>query len=101
MTAMVTMVEGVVPPDRVEDLLEAFPTGELPPYILATTLARMSGSDRWRVVTVWRSRQELDDYIASVDTPAALAAFRAAGVEPEVSMWEPDRVLISGSGADA
>jgi hypothetical protein len=95
---MVTMVEGVVPPERVAELLEAFPTGEPPPYILATTLARESGSDRWRVVTMWRSREELEEYIASVETPAAMAAFRAAGVEPEVTMWEPDRVLLSGGG---
>jgi len=89
------MVEGVVPAGRVPDLLEAFPAGDLPPFILSTTLARESTSDRWRVVTIWRSREDLDAYVASVDTPAALAAFRAAGVEPEITIWDADRVLFS------
>ena len=93
--AVVTAVEGVVPADRVSDLLDTFPAGDLPPFILATTLAKDAGSDRWRVVTIWRSREELDEYVASVDTPAALAAFRAAGVEPELTIWEADRVMFS------
>jgi hypothetical protein len=96
--AIVTAVEGVVPADRVSDLLDAFPAGDLPPFILATTLAKEVGSDRWRVVTIWRSRQELDKAIASVETPVAIAAFRAAGVEPELTIWEADRVLFSGEG---
>ena len=49
---------------------------------------------------MWRSREELEEYIATVDTPAALAAFRAAGVEPEVSMWEPARMLLSSGGGN-
>ncbi|MDX1690851.1 MAG: hypothetical protein R3290_07505 [Acidimicrobiia bacterium] len=50
------------------------------------------------MLTIWRSRDELDEYLASVDTPAALEAFRAAGVEPELTMWEADRVLFSARG---
>jgi hypothetical protein len=46
-------------------------------------------------VTIWRSSEDLEEYRASVDTPAALAAFRAAGVEPELTIWEADRVLFS------
>lgn len=94
-TAVVTMVEGVVPAERVSSLLETFPAEDLPPFILATTLCRETSSDRWRVVTIWRSPEELEDYRASVDTPAALAAFRAAGVEPDVTIWKADRVLFS------
>ena len=101
-SAVVTMVEGVVPAEGVPALLETFPAaepGDLPPFILSTTLAREADSDRWRVVTIWRSREDLDEYLASVDTPGALAAFRAAGVEAEVSLWEADRVLFSeGAG---
>jgi hypothetical protein len=96
-SAVVTMVEGVVPPERVSDLLDSFPAEGLPPFILGTTLANEATSDRWRVVTIWRSREELDEYVASVDTPAALAAFRAAGVEPELSIWDADRVLLSSA----
>lgn len=99
-SAVVTTVEGVVPAERVPALLEAFPAaepGDLPPFILATTLTREADSDRWRVVTIWRSREELDEYVASVDTPGALAAFRAAGTEAEVTLWEADRVLFSKS----
>lgn len=95
---VVTMVEGEVDPARVPDLLEAFPAtsvGELPDFILGTMLVRESESNRWRVVTQWRSMSDLQDYVASVETPGAKAAFQAAGVEPSVTVWSADRVLVN------
>ena len=71
--------------------------GDLPPFILSTTLAREADSDRWRVVTIWSSQDALNQYLASVDTPGALAAFQAAGAEAEVSVWQADRVVFSES----
>ena len=95
---MVTMVEGEVDPARVPDLLEAFPAtsvDELPEFILATMLVRESESNRWRVVTQWRSIDDLQEYIRSVETPGAKAAFQAAGVEPTVTVWSADRLLVN------
>jgi heme-degrading monooxygenase HmoA len=97
-SAVVTMVEGVVPDEGVSALLEAFPgpDEQLPPFIIGTSLSRETTSNRWRVVTIWKSQADLEEYVASVETPAALAAFRAAGVEPDLSIWEADRVMLSG-----
>lgn len=85
-------------PARVQDLLEAFPAksvDELPESILGTMLVRESDSNRWRIVTQWRSMVDLQDYLASVETPGAKAAFQAAGVEPSVTVWSADRVLVN------
>ncbi len=95
---VVTIVDGDVEPARVPDLLEAFPAkspDELPEFILGTMLIRESGSNGWRVVTLWRSMGDLEEYVKSVETPGAKAAFQAAGVEPSVTVWSADRVLIN------
>ena len=95
---VVTMVEGEVESTRVADLVEAFPAqsvDELPDFILGTMLVQESESDRWRVVTLWRSMGDLEAYVRSVETPGAKAAFQAAGVEPSVSVWTADRVLLN------
>jgi hypothetical protein len=94
---VVTMVEGTVEPARVPDLLGSFPATsaeELPPQLLGTMLVRESDSDRWRIVTLWRSMNDLKEYLREVETPAARQAFLAAGAEPTVSVWEADRVLL-------
>lgn len=94
---VVTMVEGTVDPARVPDLLESFPATsaeELPPHLLGTMLVHESDSDRWRIVTLWRSMNDLEEYLRAVETPAARQAFLAAGAEPTVSVWKADRVLL-------
>lgn len=94
---VVTMVEATVDPDRVPDLLEAFPARsaeDLPDHLLGTMLVKETTSDRWRIATLWRSMEDLEEYRRSVDTPAAVAAFRAAGADPTVSIWAADRVLL-------
>lgn len=95
---VVTMVDGEVDPDQIPTLLEAFPgesSDDLPDFILGTMLVSEVGSNRWRVVTLWRSMADLEAYLQSVDTPAAKQAFLAAGAEPSVSVWNADRVLLS------
>jgi hypothetical protein len=95
---VVTIAEGEVEPARVSDLLEAFPAAsvdELPESILSTMLVRESDSNDWRIVTLWRSMGDLEGYVKSVETPGAKAAFQAAGVEPSVTVWIADRVLLN------
>lgn len=94
---VVTMVEATVSPDRVPDLMEAFPvssSAELPDYLLGTMLLGETDSDRWRIVTIWRSQNDLEEYLRSVETPAARQAFREVGVEPVLSVWEANPVLL-------
>jgi hypothetical protein len=40
----------------------------------------------WRVISVWRSREALDEYRRSVETPGGVLMFRAAGAEPAVRL---------------
>jgi hypothetical protein len=95
---VVTMVEATVEPARVPDLLEAFPATsaeDLPSHILGTMLLHETESDVWRIVTLWRSMNDLDEYLRAVETPAARQAFLMAGAEPAVSLWKADRVLLN------
>jgi quinol monooxygenase YgiN len=97
MDRVVTMVQGRVEPEQEQQFRDAFPADsvdDLPDFLLGTMLVHESGSDRWAVVTLWRDRAALDEYRRSVDTPGAVAAFRAVGVEPEVTIWDADRVLM-------
>ena len=97
MDRVVTMVQGRVEPEQEQQFRAAFPAGsveDLPDFLLGTMLVHESGTDRWAIVTVWRDRAALDEYRRSVDTPAAVTAFRAVGCEPEVTIWDADRVLL-------
>lgn len=87
---VVTMLEASVQADREKALTDAYASisGDLPPAIVETLLLHAVGSDAWRIVTVWRSRQDLDDYRASVETPAGVLVFRAADAEPTLTMFD-------------
>lgn len=97
MGSVVTMVSARIAPDRVPEVTgpfsEALRAG-LPGERRQTSLLRGDG-DVWRLVTVWRSREDLEDYLASVEEPFARRLFREAGGMPEVEIFEV--VLDSGA----
>jgi hypothetical protein len=64
-------------------------TYELEPSTDRTYLMQDS-EDRtfWRIATVWTSREELDAYIRSVETPGAFVLFRGVGAEPMRAMFD-------------
>ena len=88
---VLTVLEGRVPLDRVRDLLRPFEetrTSPLPPFVVRSFLLRSDNDqDVWRIMTVFRSRDELEAMWASGQTPRAVAMFRAAGVEPSFSLF--------------
>ena len=90
---VLTMVEGQVSPDRASDLMAAFSEGsdELPLAIVESFLLRAENTDIWRIVSVWRSREDLAEYRASVETPGAFMIFRSAGVEPTLTIFDVAR----------
>lgn len=53
-----------------------------------TFLLHATDGDVWRVVTVWRTSEDLDGYRASVETPEGVRMFRAAGAEPTLTIFE-------------
>ncbi len=87
---IVTMLEARVPENGAPVLVDEYRSGtdELPPAILETFLLHTAGSDLWRIVTVWRDRDALEEYRTSVDTPGGVLMFRAAGVEPSLTVFE-------------
>ena len=54
----------------------------------ATTCQKTEDRDRWQIVTVWRSRADLDEYLASVSEPFATGLFRKVGGTPDVAVFE-------------
>lgn len=83
----VTIVQGMVAPDREGDLRSAWESNSVaaPPGLIESSLLRTE-SGEWRIVTVWESRDAVLAMRAA-GRPAALVMFEQAGSAPEVSMW--------------
>lgn len=89
---VVTMLEGTVPIDKMDEFCANYrvvTSGKLPPQMVETFLAH-SGHDPsiWRIITVWRSREALEEYRKSVDTPGGILLFRSVGVEPTLTVLD-------------
>lgn len=86
---IITMLEARVHEEQISGLVDSFDAhGELPPAIVESFLIREFDSDLWRIVTVWKSREALDEYRTSVDTPGGVLIFRSAGAEPSLTVSE-------------
>jgi heme-degrading monooxygenase HmoA len=88
---VITILEAHVPPEQSAALEQTFRASgaQLPPQMAETFLIR--GTDDptlWRGVSVWRSRQALDEYRRSVQTPGGVLMFRAVGAEPTLSIFD-------------
>jgi len=83
------MVSAKIAPEPVPDVTGPFSAAVRSgmPERRQTTLLR-GDRDIWRIVTVWRSREDLDAYLASVEEPFARRLFREAGGKPEVDIFE-------------
>jgi heme-degrading monooxygenase HmoA len=87
---VLTILEAVVSPDRAADLESAFraAAGEIPPgFIRSHLIASAADPTRWRIETLWISRDALAAMRQS-GTPAGVLMFRAAGAEPSLSIYE-------------
>jgi heme-degrading monooxygenase HmoA len=84
----VTIVEGLVDPEREDDLRSAWEDkpAVLPPGFIESSLLR-ADAGMWRIITVWQSKEAVMAMRASGERPAALVMFERAGAEPSVSMW--------------
>ncbi|HEY3262569.1 MAG TPA: antibiotic biosynthesis monooxygenase [Pseudonocardiaceae bacterium] len=85
-----SMVSARIPPERTPELIARFGAAVRAgmPERRQTTLLRGDG-ERWSIITFWRSRQDFDNYLASVDEPFATRLFHdAGGGTPEVNVFE-------------
>jgi quinol monooxygenase YgiN len=91
-----TNLEAIVEPQKWKNLEEAYFKIErktLPEALLSSHLIQDESEPKlWRIVTFWRSRQDMDEYRKSVEVPAWILVFRAADAEPTLSISE---VIIS------
>ena len=87
---VITKLEAPVSEEQAAGLVDEFgSTGDaLPPFIVESFLVRAAESDLWRIVTVWASRDDLDEYRTSVETPEGVRMFRSAGAEPTLTIFD-------------
>lgn len=87
---VITVLEATVAPDRVADLKAAFSSAgsRVPPGLVRTDLVSASKDPtRWRIQTLWSSRETLDA-MRQTGTPAGVLMFRAAGAEPTLTVFD-------------
>ncbi len=63
-------------------------TVQLPPQMLQTFLLQdIADQTLWRIISVWKSREALDEMRNSGETPTGVLMFRNVGVEPKLSIF--------------
>lgn len=86
---VLSVTSATVPPESEPAVTEAYRavTTRLPHMVLHTVLVRGEANE-WRIITLWRSREQLEEYRRSVGTPAAVKIFQDAGAEPTVTVLD-------------
>lgn len=88
---VITTLEAHVDLEKASVLLDVYQKGiqeGLPPQMTQTFLLQ-SAADKtlWQIISVWKSREALEEMRNSGDTPAGVLMFRAAGAEPKLSIF--------------
>jgi heme-degrading monooxygenase HmoA len=87
---VLTILEATVPSDRAADLQAAFRSAaaQVPPGFVRSHLVSFAADPtRWRIETLWTSRDALAA-MRQAGTPAGVLMFRAAGAEPSLSIFD-------------
>jgi quinol monooxygenase YgiN len=88
---VITILEAHVETGKWSALQDAYKKGlgQLPPQMMQTYLIQGAGDKTlWQIVSVWKSRAALDEMRNSMETPAGVLMFRAAGAEPRLSVFD-------------
>ncbi|AEF42043.1 hypothetical protein [Hoyosella subflava] len=89
---VVTVLEGIVPIDKWDEFTanyKAVTSAKLPPEMIETYLVHgTTNLSSWRILTYWHSREALEEYRRSVDTPGGILLFRSVGVEPRLTIFD-------------
>ena len=65
-----------------------------PPQLIESFLVQdANDGDRWRIVSLWPDRTALEEMRKAEPTPGGVVIFRAAGAEPELSLFDVSAVL--------
>jgi quinol monooxygenase YgiN len=87
---VITILEAHVEEKKWFDFQSEFKarTAQLPPQMLQTFLLQDTADQTlWRIVSVWESREALDEMRNSGETPTGVLMFRSAGAEPKLSIF--------------
>jgi hypothetical protein len=87
---VLTVLEATVAAERTADMQAAFrgATGHPPPGLIRSHLVSAAADPtRWRIETLWASREVLAA-MRQAGTPAGVLMFRAAGAEPSLSLYD-------------
>jgi quinol monooxygenase YgiN len=88
---VMTILEARVAPEKWASLEQTYKAGtdKLDPGILQTFLIHSSTDPGlWRLITLWRSREALDEMRRSPETPRGVLFFREAGADPTLSVFD-------------
>jgi quinol monooxygenase YgiN len=89
---VITILEARIELDMTSALLAAYQNGlsHLPPQMVRTYLIQSTADKAvWQILSVWKSREALDEMRSSRETPEGILMFRAAGAEePKLSIFE-------------
>lgn len=92
---VITTLEAKLSPEQADKLQALYRQAiqEMPPGFVSYLLNNQTDRSTWRIVTVWKSQEELDAMLATGQTPRGKAMFLEVGVEPTLSIWDvPERV---------
>jgi quinol monooxygenase YgiN len=88
---VITILEAHVELEKASVLQDAYKKGlsQLPPQMTQTFLIQsVSDKSLWRIISVWKSREALEEMRNSGETPAGILMFRSAGAEPQLTLHE-------------
>jgi quinol monooxygenase YgiN len=88
---VVTILEARVEEERSSTLQAAYRKGiaQLPPQMVQTFLVQdVSDKETWKIISVWKSREALEEMRNSGETPGGVLMFRAAGAEPSLRVYD-------------
>jgi hypothetical protein len=89
---IITTLDSSVPADKWDELktgfkkmVEAVPTQIIQSFLIQNSHEQTS----WKVITIWKSKEEFIEYRKSVQTPVpeGVLLFRSVGAEPVASLF--------------
>ena len=87
---VITVLEAHIEAGKAALLRDAYGAvlGRLPPQMVRTFLLQGTADPTlWQIVSVWKSREALEEMRSSGSTPAGILMFRAAGAEPKLTIF--------------
>ena len=88
---VITVLEANVEAGKWSALQDAYRKGTkegLPPQMVQTFLLQSTSNQTlWQIISVWKSREALEEMRNSGETPAGILMFRAAGAEPKLTVF--------------